>query len=164
MYVVILTPDDNGTLLVTCPDLPEVTTFGEDVEDALRRAAAAIAEALATRIDRDEDIPTPLAGAERRTGVFGSRRKIRSSVVARLPRPNRRMVNLPPLTKAKVELYRAIRDCEVSRAELGRRLGWDGRQVDRLFKLSRRATTIQHIDQALRAIGKRLDVCVRNAA
>jgi hypothetical protein len=33
MYTVILTPDDNGTFLVTCPDLPEVATFGEDAED-----------------------------------------------------------------------------------------------------------------------------------
>jgi antitoxin HicB len=33
-----LAPDDNGTVLVTCPALPEVTTFGEDEADALRRA------------------------------------------------------------------------------------------------------------------------------
>ena len=30
-----LTKDDNGTLLVTAPDLPEVGTFGRDVADAL---------------------------------------------------------------------------------------------------------------------------------
>ncbi len=59
MYTVILEPDDNGTLLVTCPDLPEVTTFGEDQEDALRRAGAAIEEALAARIAHGERIPVP---------------------------------------------------------------------------------------------------------
>ena len=57
MYEVILTPDDNGSLLVTCPDLPEVTTFGEDEDDAIHRAADAIEEALAARIARREDIP-----------------------------------------------------------------------------------------------------------
>lgn len=59
MYTVILEPDDKGTLLVTCPDLPEVTTFGEDQEDALRRVAAAIEEAFAARIVHGEDIPVP---------------------------------------------------------------------------------------------------------
>jgi predicted RNase H-like HicB family nuclease len=59
MYRVTLTPDENGTVLVTCPDLPKVTTFGEDEEDAIGRAADAIEEALATRIARREDIPAP---------------------------------------------------------------------------------------------------------
>jgi hypothetical protein len=35
--------------------------------------------------------------------------------------------------------------------------------VDRLFDLNHRST-IEHIDQALRAIGKRLDVSVQDAA
>jgi len=51
----------------------------------------------------------------------------------------------------------------VSKAELARRLGWHGPQVDRVFDLNHRST-IEHIDQALRAIGKRLDVSVRDAA
>ena len=29
-YPIKLEPDDNGTLLVTCPALPEVTTFGKN--------------------------------------------------------------------------------------------------------------------------------------
>jgi hypothetical protein len=33
MYTVTLTPDDNGTVLATCPELSEVTTFGEDEDD-----------------------------------------------------------------------------------------------------------------------------------
>jgi antitoxin HicB len=51
----------------------------------------------------------------------------------------------------------------VSKAELARRLGWHGPQVDRLFDLNHRST-IEHIDQALRTIGKRLDVSVQDAA
>jgi antitoxin HicB len=38
-YAIKLEPDDNGTLLVTCPDLPGVVTFGEDREDAIRKAS-----------------------------------------------------------------------------------------------------------------------------
>jgi antitoxin HicB len=57
MYSVLIEPDDNGTFLVTCPDLPEVTSFGEDEEDSLRRAADAIEEALAARIAHRDDMP-----------------------------------------------------------------------------------------------------------
>src|SRR6516164_7043560 len=142
MYAVILTRDDNGTFLVTCPDLPEVTTFGEDAEDAMHRAIDAIEEALAARICRREEIPLPSAAPQQR---------------------DRRPVHLPPLTVAKVELYRAARAQGVSKAELARRLGWRGPQVDRLFDLNHRST-IEHIDQALRAIGKRLGVSVQDAA
>jgi len=49
-YPLVIEPDDNETLLVTCPDLPEVTTFGEDEEDALQHASDAIEEALAARM------------------------------------------------------------------------------------------------------------------
>ncbi len=34
-YPVKLTRDDNGTMLVMAPDLPEVTTFGKDPADAV---------------------------------------------------------------------------------------------------------------------------------
>jgi antitoxin HicB len=139
MYPVVLDPDDNGTLLVTCPDLPEVTTWGEDESDALQRAADAIEEALAARIAHRDDIPQPSA--------------IRGRLVP----------NLPPLTVAKVALYRAAHGSGISKAELGRRLGWHAPQIDRLFDLNHHSR-IEQIDQALRALGKRLVVSVHDAA
>jgi antitoxin HicB len=138
MYPVILEPDDNGTLLVTCPDLPEVTTWGEDEADALQRAADAIEEALAARISHRDDIPEPTAARSR-------------------PTPN-----LPPLTIAKVALYRAARASGMTKAELGRRLGWHAPQIDRLFDL-RHHSKIEQIDQALRTLGKRLVVSVQDS-
>jgi antitoxin HicB len=160
MYTVTLTPDDNGTLLVTCADLPEVATFGEDELDAIQRAADAIEEALAARIARREAIPAPSTVAHQE--LRSARRKIRLPI-ASPPAPERRLVFLAPLTTAKVELYRAARTQGVSKAELARRLGWHGPQVDRLFDLNHRST-IEHLDQALRAIGKRLKVGVEDAA
>jgi antitoxin HicB len=56
-YRVKLEPDDNGTLLVTCPALPEVTTFGEGEADAMKRTRDAIEEALAARMSEGRDIP-----------------------------------------------------------------------------------------------------------
>jgi antitoxin HicB len=58
-YYVTLTPDDNDTLLVLCPTLPEVVTFGDDEADALGYAVGAIEEALAARMAYKEDIPLP---------------------------------------------------------------------------------------------------------
>src|SRR5712692_10036506 len=108
-YRIKTEPDDNGTLLVTCPALPEVTTFGEDEADTLRRARDAIEEALAARIARGEDIPA------------GHRRGL--------------VVRLPTLTALKVELYRRLRRAGITRAELARRLQWNRESVDRLFRL-----------------------------
>lgn len=167
MYFVTLTRDDNGTLLITCPDLPEVTSFAEDEEDAMQRAADAIEEALAGRITRHEDIPepsmpTPPARQHRHSRDF-SAGMVGLMTASSLPELGRRLVRLPPLTAAKVELYREARAQRVSKAELGRRLGWHGPQVDRVFDLNHRST-IEHIDRALRAIGKCLVISVQNAA
>jgi antitoxin HicB len=138
-YPILLTPDDNGTLLVTCPDLLEVTTFGEDEADALQRACEAIEEALAARIAHREDILAPSAADGRRTAA------------------------LPALTAAKVELYRTARAQGMTKAELARRLGCHGPQVDRIFDL-RHTSKIEQIDRAFRVMGKRLDVSVRDAS
>ena len=56
-YRIKIEPDDNGTLLVTCPALPEVTTFGDDEADAMRRAVGALEEAIAARMADGEDVP-----------------------------------------------------------------------------------------------------------
>ena len=138
-YPLVTEPDDNETLLVTCPDLPEVTTFGEDEEDALRRAGDAIEEALAARVARHESIPSPS------------------------PLRGRKAASLPLLTVAKVGLYQAMRAAGIGKAELGRRLGCHGQQIDRLLDLNHHSK-IQHIDQALRAVGKVLVVSVRDHA
>ena len=61
-YPIVLTPDE-GTLLVTVPDIPEAITFGEDEADALARAADVIESALAGYMRDRRDIPTPSAAA-----------------------------------------------------------------------------------------------------
>jgi antitoxin HicB len=137
-YPVVLTLDDNGTILVTSPDLPEVVTFGEDREDALQRAADAVEEALAARIAHREEIPPPS------------------------PARGRPRVVLPLLTVAKVELYLTARAQGVTKAALGRRLDLHGPQVDRLFDV-RHSSKIEQIDRALRTMGKRLEVRVSDA-
>jgi len=57
-YLIKLTPGD--TFLVTCPDFPEVTTFGETGDEILRVALGAIEEAIAARISYGEQLPAPV--------------------------------------------------------------------------------------------------------
>ena len=54
--------DDDGTFLATSPDFPELTTFGDDREEAIARAANALQEAIAARMHDRKDIPSPSRG------------------------------------------------------------------------------------------------------
>jgi len=137
-YAVTLTPDDNGTLLVTAPDIPEATTFGEDRADALARAVDAIETAIIGRIAAREDVPRPSAQGEE-------------------------FVALPALSAAKVELYRAMRADSVGKAELARRLGVALPHVDRLLDLRRRSRLNSLVD-AFAALDRTLDIVVKKAA
>lgn len=56
-YQIKLERDTNGTFLVTCPLLPEVTTFGTTRAEITRAATGAIEEAIAARIAHDEAVP-----------------------------------------------------------------------------------------------------------
>ena len=48
-YTVYLAPDDQGMFLVTCRELPDLLTFGEDENEALSMAEIALVEALGVR-------------------------------------------------------------------------------------------------------------------
>ena len=61
-YPIILEEDDNDTLLVTSPDFPELTTFGEDRDDAIARGVHALEEVIAARMYDREEIPLPSSG------------------------------------------------------------------------------------------------------
>ncbi|MDR3471598.1 MAG: type II toxin-antitoxin system HicB family antitoxin [Devosia sp.] len=136
-FRITLTPDDNGTFLITCPALPEVTTFGETEVECVRNASAAIEEALAARISAGQDVPID---AQTLTPVTGSRILFAS---------------IPALSELKLDLYRAIRAAGITRAELARRLGWNRNSVDRLFQLDH-ASRLDQIEAAAAALGRRV--------
>ena len=47
-------------------DFPELTTFGDDREEAIARAVHALEEAIAARIHDRKDIPSTVSGADLR--------------------------------------------------------------------------------------------------
>lgn len=134
-YPIELTPDDNGTFLVTCPDLPEVTTFGEDVASAAAHASDAIEEALAGRAATGQEIPEPSA-------------------------PGSHSATVGTQVEVKILLHRRLRASGITRAELQRRLGWQCRSVDRLFRFDH-ASRLDQVDAALRAMGEEMRVATR---
>ena len=136
-YKIVMERDTNGTLLVSCPDLPGVNTFGENREDAIRHAVDAIETWIASLIADGLPVPRP-----RRT--------------IKLTR-NEAPVALPALTTMKLELYWAMRDMKINRAELMRRLKWNRESVDRLFRLDHNSR-VDQIERAFGAINKRLDM------
>ena len=135
-YPITLT-DDDGTILATSPDFPELTTFGDDRAEALARAVDALEEAIAARVHDRKDIPQPSLGQT--------------------------YAVLPTLTSVKVLLYRGMREQGIGKAELARRLGWHLPQVDRVLDIQHRSG-LEQLDTALGAIGQRLHVTMATSA
>ncbi len=123
--------DDDGTVLATSPDFPELTTFGDDRDEAIAHSVHALEEAIAARIHDRRDIPLPSRGEN--------------------------CAVLPTLTSVKVMLYQGMRKQGVGKAELARRLGWHLPQVDRVLDVQHRSR-LDMMDAALGAIGCRLHV------
>lgn len=137
-YPIKLTKDDNDTVLATSPDFPEMTTFGDDNDDALLHAVDALEEAIAGRMADRMDIPEP-----------SKRGKYR--------------VALPTQTAIKVLLYRRMKEENLTKAQLARKLNWHGPQMDRLLDL-RHASRLEHIDAAFNALGRRVALELKDTA
>ena len=70
---------------------------------------------------------------------------------------------LPTLTVIKVVLYRGMREQGIDKAELAQHLGWHLSQVDRVPAVRHRSR-LDRMEAALGAIGRRLEVIVRDDA
>ena len=131
-YPVKLTTSKEGGYVVTCRDLPQLTTQGEDERDALEQAADAMDEVFATYMIEGIDFPGP------------SKAKRREHLVA------------PPAeTLAKAALYIAMRQAGISKIQLARQLGVDEKEVRRLLD-PHYGSKLPRIAQAISLLGQRL--------
>jgi len=135
-YPVTLTPDDNGTVLVTFVDVPEAITFGADEDEALLQAVDALETGLSFYVDARQPLPVPSKAGKGQKTVCPS-----------------------ALACAKLGVYQAMTEQSIKKAELARRLGWHMPQIDRLFDL-RHASRLDQIESAARALGKYVRVQV----
>ena len=140
LYPLTLLPDDNGTLLVTAPDFPELTTFGEDEADAILRGQDALETVIARRIAGREAVPAPSPLSD-------------TASTARLS----------GIVSAKIGLYRVMLDRNIRKADLARLLNGHMPQIDRLLDIQH-MSRLDHVEAALHALGCALDVEIVAAA
>lgn len=133
-YPVTLTPDSNGSFLVTFADVPEANAVGDDEDEALMNAVDALESALEIYFDQRQPAPMP-SKANRGQPV----------------------VVLPALESAKVLIWNEMLSQNIRKAELARRLNVHMPQVDRLFTM-RHASRFEFVEQAAAVLGKRLTV------
>ena len=131
-YPVLLTAAEEGGYVVTCRDLPQLITQGEDEQDALEQTADAMDEVFATYMIEGIDFPTP-SKARRREHLGAP----------------------PAETMAKAALYVAMREAGISKTQLAKQLGVDEKEVRRLLDPHYRSK-LPRLAHAISVLGQRL--------
>ena len=131
---------DGRGFYVQFPDFPEALTGGEDINDCFVQAADCLAEAVAGRIRRGDEIPAP-------------------SVLKR----GQRLIGVPLYLAPKLALYLAMRELAMPNTELAGRLGVSETVVRRMLD-PKHDTKPEKIQAALTALGKRIVVTFEDAA
>jgi antitoxin HicB len=140
-YPASFLPEGNGRgFHVRFPDLPEALTGGDDLADTLVQAADCLAEAIAGRMARGGQIPSPSK-----------------------PKRGQHLVSVPLYLAPKLALYLAIRERGIPNTELARRLGVSETVVRRMLN-PKHDTRPEKIQAALVALGKRIVVTFEDAA
>lgn len=131
-FPVSLKSAKEGGFVVTCRDLPQLVTQGEDLADALIQAADAMDEVFATYMLKGLGFPKPSA-----------------------PKRGERNVAPPAGTVAKAALYVAMREAGITKSQLARQLGVDEKEVRRLLD-PHYGSKLPRIAEAINLLGKRL--------
>ena len=131
-YPVLLKAAEEGGFIVTCRDLPQLITQGENKEDALTQAADAMDEVFATYMLEGLTFPAP---SKTRRGEFS--------------------VAPPAETMAKAALYMAMSEAGITKVQLAKQLGIDEKEVRRLLD-PHYGSKLPRIAQAIQLLGKRL--------
>lgn len=135
-YVVTLTADTNDTYWVQCPDIPEMNSVGDSVEEALKEALDGLETAFIIYMEQRRKIPMPTAA---NAGDY--------------------TVRIPVKVAAKVLLFNEMLAQKVTKAEMARRLEGFQASADRLLSI-KHSTKLETLEAAFAALGKHLDVRV----
>lgn len=139
-YPAVFEPGDQSGIVITFPDVPEAITQGEDEGDARTMAAEALGLALLA-IYLGEKRPLPAASA---------------------PQPGQVLVSVEADVAAKIAVIEAFNEAGITQAELGARIGKDGREVRRILDPDH-PTKMPALAAALTALGRRLVIGVEAA-
>lgn len=134
-YPATFTPDEIG-FVVTFRDIPEAITQGDTESEALDMARDVLMSSMDFYFEDKRPVPPPSA-----------------------PLPGERLIPLPLSVASKVLLLNEMLAQEVGPSELARRMNSLPQYVNRIVDL-RHATKIDTIEQAMAALGKRLELLV----
>ena len=131
-YAVRLVPAEEGGFVVSCRDLPQLVTQGEDRAHALSEAVDAMDEVFAAYMQSGLNFPAPSKA-----------------------RKSEHWVSPPAGTMAKAALYVAMREAGITKVQLAKRLGIDEKEVRRLLD-PHYGSKLPRIAQAISTLGRRL--------
>jgi len=140
-YPAVFIPEKNRKgFHVRFADLPEALTGGRDLLDTTVQAEDCLAEAIAGRILRGDDVPAPSK-----------------------PKRGQRMIPVPLYLAPKLALYMAMRQRKMANTVLAKRLGVTETIIRRMLD-PRHNTKPERIQAALIALRVRILITFENAA
>jgi antitoxin HicB len=131
-YAVSLKSAEEGGFVVTCRDLPQLITQGDDLAGALAEAGDAMDEVFAAYMKGALELPAP---SKKKQGEY--------------------LISPPAETMVKAALYVAMKEAGMSKVQLAKRLGVDEKEVRRLLD-PHYGSKLPRIAQAIELLGKRL--------
>ena len=134
-------PEDDGGFVITFPDFDWGVTQGDSELDGRDMALDALLIIIRENIRNGEIVPHPSKPRGRKY----------------------RMIRLPALASAKVELYQAFLTSRIRKSDLARRMGISKVNVDRLFDLNHHSR-LDQLEAACKVLGKDLAIHIRDAA
>lgn len=129
-------PAPEGGFVVTFRDIPEAITQGDTEAEAMEMAEDVLYSSMELYFDDKRQVPLP-SKAKR----------------------GEHMVALPPSAWSKVLLLNEMLEQHVTPSELARRLGTTPQNMNKVIDLGH-TTKIDTLNEAMRALGKRLEVSV----
>ncbi|WP_409306734.1 hypothetical protein [Pectobacterium sp. B1J-3] len=136
-YPVKLELDEaTGQYVVSCRDLPLMNSVGDSVDSALLESVDGIVTAIAIEIEERRPVP-----------------------YASVPIAGEHVVTIPVLVTMKAALHNAMIETGTRKAELARRLGQKGPQIDRLLDVEH-SSKVETIELALRQLNRNVNVSI----
>ena len=132
IYPCNITPDaeEGEGFIVRFPDVPAAITGDITFEESLFLAEDALLAALSVYVYQREDVPVPSPASD-----------------------SQELVAVPPIAAAKLALYTAMREQDISALDLGKRLELNEAAVAKLMDPDR-YSHITQVMKALKAVGR----------
>ncbi len=140
-YPALFEPAEDGGFVITFPDVEGALSQGDNEQEAREMAVDALVTMIAHCIRHGKPVNLPTQPRGRKY----------------------RMIELPAIISLKTELYIAFLASGIRKVDLARRLGIPNTTVDRLFDFNNH-TRLDQMEAAFSALGKRIDIEVRDAA